>query len=70
MLWAEEQEKRLTLNPRKRLDAGDLPKSGPGWKRTLREALSEMAPGLLVLILSFVLSLLITVRRFVRYELN
>ena len=67
--WAEAQEQRLAPT-RPNLDLAALPKPGPGWRRDLGQALLEMGPGLLVLVLMFVLSLLVTVRRFLRYDVS
>ena len=50
------------------LDLTDMPKFGGRWKRTLSESLDVMTPGLAVLILSFGLSVMITLFRFLTYD--
>ena len=68
MAWAEEQELRAGEDERRQLDLTDMPKFGGRWKRTLGESFEIMVPGLLVLILIFGLSVLVTLFRFATYD--
>ena len=63
--WQDDQD-----DPRRRLDLTGLPDVGPGWRRTLPESFQRMVPGLLIMILTLGASVLLTVRRFVRYRLS
>ena len=69
----ERAEARWQLDkddPRRRLDLSGLPAMGPGGKRTMAQSLERMLPGLLIMILTLGISVLLAVRRFLRYELS
>ena len=68
MAWAEEQERLAADDDRRQLDMTDMPKFGGRWKRTLSESLDIMTPGLLVMILTFGLSIMVTLFRFATYD--
>lgn len=68
MAWAQEQQQRAALDPRRRLDVGDLPRFGGAWRRSLPESLALMLPGLLSLALVTVAAVCVTLWRFQRYD--
>ena len=68
--WAEGRWQKDRNDPRRRLDLSGLPDVGPGWKRTTAESIERMLPGLLIMILTLGASVLLTVRRFLRYRLS
>lgn len=68
MAWAAQQQLQAADDPARRLDISDLPKFGGPWRRSTSQSLAHMAPGLLVLVLTTVASVLLTVRRFQRYD--
>ena len=68
MAWVEEQDRRALDDPRRHLDLSDLPKFGGNWKRSLAQSLALMMPFLLVLVLSFGVSVMATIVRFLRYD--
>jgi len=68
MAWVEEQDRRALDDARRRLDLSDLPEFGGHWQRSLAESLALMTPFLLVLVLSFGVSVTATVLRFLRYD--
>ncbi len=68
MAWAEAQELQAAEDGRRQLDLTNMPKFGGRWKRTLGESFEIMMPGLLVLILIFGLSALVTLFRFDTYD--
>ncbi len=68
MAWTEEQEKKANQDPARRLDLKTLPRFEINWHRTLGESLVLMTPGLVVLLLVFGLSMMIAIRRFLRYD--
>lgn len=68
--WLQAQQEKASDDAGRRLDVTDLPKYGDEWKRTLGQSLGQMAPGLVVLVLSFALCVVITVFRFVRYRIT
>ena len=68
MAWAEEQEKLAATDDRRQLDLTDMPKFGGRWKRTLTESLDIMTPGIAVLILTFGVSVMVTMMRFLTYD--
>jgi len=63
--WQNDQN-----DPRRRLDLTGLPKVGPGWQRSLPETFERMLPGLLIMVLTLGVSVLLTVRRFLTYQLS
>ena len=68
MAWAEEQESLAANDDRRQLDLTDMPKFGGRWKRSLSESLDIMTPGFTVLILSFGVSVMVTLFRFLTYD--
>jgi ABC-type transport system involved in multi-copper enzyme maturation permease subunit len=68
MAWAEEQELQAANDDRRQLDLTDMPKFGGRWKRSLGESFDIMMPGLVVLILIFGISTLVTLFRFNTYD--
>ena len=68
MAWAEEQWEKANQDPGRRLDLRALPQFEFNWKRTLPQSLAVMTPGLVVLVLTFGLSLLVAMLRFLRYD--
>jgi hypothetical protein len=68
MAWAQEQDRLLAAGDARQLDLTDMPKFGGLWKRTLSGSLDIMTPGLAILILSFGLSVMITLFRFLTYD--
>jgi len=68
MKWAEEQQKKAREDPRRRLDLTDMPKFGGKGQHSLAETLEVMTPGLAVLVLTFGLSVLVTITRFLQYD--
>lgn len=68
MDWAAQQQQRAAHDARRRLDARDLPKFGGRWRRSLSQSLLPMVPGVLTLVLLTAGSVLLTVRRFQRYD--
>jgi len=68
MSWAEEQEKKAAEDDRRQLDLSDMPKFGGESQRSLTASLDMMTPGLAVLLLSFGVSVLITLTCFLRYD--
>lgn len=68
MRWVEEQDRRARADARRHLDLSDMPRFGAQWRRTPGESLASMLPGLAVLSLTLILSAMITLYRFLRYE--
>ena len=68
MAWAEDQENLAANEDRRQLDLTDMPKFGGRWKRSLSESLAIMTPGFVVLILSFGVSVMVTLFRFLTYD--
>lgn len=68
LAWADDQQKKALNDPARRLDLSDMPKFGGPWRRSLAESLAVMGPGLLLLALLTTGSVLITIRRLVRYD--
>ena len=68
LAWAEEQEKKANRDPARRLDRKTLPRFQIDWHRTLAESLVLMTPGLVVLLLVSGLSVMIAIKRFLRYD--
>ena len=68
MAWAEEQERLADKDDRRQLDLTDMPKFGGRWRRSLSESLDIMTPGLVVLVLTFGLSVMVTLFRFLTYD--
>ena len=68
MEWARQQEEEAATDANRRLDLTDLPRFGGDWQRSLAESLAVMMPGLVVLLLIFGGSLLVTMMRFLRYD--
>ena len=66
--WAQEQLALASDDDRRRLDLSDMPKFGGAWQRTLGETFSAMSAGLVVLLLSFGVSVLGATLRFMRYD--
>ncbi len=67
MAWMQQEEERRKANPT-RLDLTDLPKVGTDLRRDLPASLGEMAPGLVVLLLSFGAAVLLVIMRFLTYD--
>ena len=68
MAWVEEQEAEAADDARRRLDLSDLPRFGGQWQRSLPATFAQMTPGLAMLILILGSSIVITLRRFDRYD--
>ena len=68
MAWTEEQERLAVDDDRRQLDLTDMPKFGGRWQRDLGESLDIMTPGLLVLLLTFGASVMVTHFRFLTYD--
>ena len=68
MAWAEEQELLAATDGSRQLDLTDMPKFGGRWKRSFGESLEIMMPGLMVVLLIFGLSTMVTLWRFATYD--
>jgi len=68
MAWVEEQDRKAADDPQRRLDLGDLPKFGSGWKRPFAASFELMTPGVVILLLSFGASVMATIMRFLKYN--
>ena len=68
LAWAEEQERLAADDNGRRLDLTDMPKLGGQWKRSLSESFDIMVPGLVVLLLTFGVSVMVTLFRFYTYD--
>ncbi len=68
MAWVEEREVEAAGDARRRLDLTDLPQFGGQWQRSLPATLTQMTPGLVMLILTLGGSIIVALRRFDRYD--
>ena len=67
MAWMQQEEERRTSNATG-LDLTDLPKVGTDLRRDLAASLTEMVPGLAVLLLSFGACVMLVMMRFLTYD--
>ena len=62
--WERDKDHRSSL------DLTGLPQVGDGWRRSFSESLARMLPGILVLVLTLGAAVMLTLRRFSRYQLS
>lgn len=68
LAWVEKQEEAAEQDPQRKLNLIDFPRFGLSWQQSIGESLAMATPGVLVLVLTFGLSALVSAARLQRLD--